>query len=958
MDYQAQSALGPWILSVLNDTSSTATGEVSQFTLLIQPHRDLKQPGVYVSVPPGGWFYDWVDVPPGYTNLTLFATNVTSPLPAGALTYNAVQLYEKLGNDPTLTDYDQEAGLTNGTPPGNLISVGPPLPMGRYFVGLYNPDVTISQEIYLSATLGVNALVNDIYDYTSGSPVDLPDDAVTPAPAPIDGATPNPVSAGSTIMVPLGVTNLVATMNVGMVINSPRISDYAFTLVSPTGQRVLLMENRGGGGTNGAGLTFVYTNVLNSTATGGAAAQTNYLAVMPNSTVPITWNFYTVPDQMTVYSTTNPVDFNTNLPVCIYNTGFTNNPPNGPGSQQTIRVTVDLAVPPGVSNITIIMNQFGNPFAGSGDAWTYTAGAAITNYEYLMFTDDTNLATVPIKFAQPPFNFAGVATSYAVSNFNLVVATNYFGPTNFGGWTVPTNVIRISIIATNGSFALVTNLVVLTNNLVSVVSDPSTSLTGDAGGSNYLALGDGTITRSIPSVPGLTYNVTFWYRGPGIAGWWRGEGNANDSSDPEKNDNNGTLIGRFNFPAGEVDQAFEFEDQGNTYQFAGTNTYVQVPASPSLNVGAGGGFTVEGWINPTNLLRPQPLVEWLAPVPTNPATADTNLVIVQGPVLDPATSHYYYLLSATNWLTSELWAEQLNGHLVTLETANENQWVYDTFTAYGTLNRDLWTGLGFTNSTGKFGWSSGYTNLPFTNWAPAQPLNCSGSDYYVAILGPTNNYSGLWQLEDNLGRTCGNPPTNPIYGVVEVATIPTNGVQFWISGTNWTPGATNTLQGCLYANIVDTNSVSHWIYSAPGLLTTNVYQHVALTFNTNSGVAALYLNGTNVATSNLFTAGLSFVPKTGGDLLLGHDMTLYTNNFFGGEMDEMSVYGRALSLAEIHAIYDVSALTTNRLIGKFDPAITPAVGLAEALVTFGSSSNLIYGVNNQWEVNSFTFTAT
>ena len=67
---------------------------------------------------------------------------------------------------------------------------------------------------------------------------------------------------------------------------------------------------------------------------------------------------------------------------------------------------------------------------------------------------------------------------------------------------------------------------------------------------------------------------------------------------------------------------------------------------------------------------------------------------------------------------------------------------------------------------------------------------------------------------------------------------------------------------------------------------------------------------------------------------------------------------RALSLAEISAIYNVSADTTNRPVGKFDPAITPAAGLAEAVVTFGASSNVIFGVNNQWEVNSYTFTAT
>ena len=49
---------------------------------------------------------------------------------------------------------------------------------------------------------------------------------------------------------------------------------------------------------------------------------------------------------------------------------------------------------------------------------------------------------------------------------------------------------------------------------------------------------------------------------------------------------------------------------------------------------------------------------------------------------------------------------------------------------------------------------------------------------------------------------------------------------------------------------------------------------------------------------------------------------------------------------------------TNGLIGKFDPSVTPADGLAEAQVAFGGTTNVIYGVNNQWEFNSFTFTAT
>ena len=342
-------------------------------------------------------------------------------------------------------------------------------------------------------------------------------------------------------------------------------------------------------------------------------------------------------------------------------------------------MTVNVPYSPGISNITIIMNQFGNPFAGNGDAWTYTAGSANTNYEYLMFTDNTNLADVPIKFAEPPFDFTELSTNFTFSDFDLATNGNYRGPTNiydpYGGWSVPTNSVQYSTIVTNGQFVTVTNTVLLTNNFVSIVTDPNTALTGDTSGSNYLALAYGTITRSLPTVPGHIYNVTFWYRGPGIAGWWRGEGDANDSSDPEVNDNNGTLIGQFNFPAGEVGQAFGFPVPVNPYLFAGTNSYVQVPASQTLNVGAGagGGFTVEGWINPTNLLRPEPLVEWLAHVPTN--TAITNIVVKQGPFFNPATGNYYYLLGATNWPTSEQWAEELGGHLVTVDTANLQNWV-------------------------------------------------------------------------------------------------------------------------------------------------------------------------------------------------------------------------------------------------------------------------------------------
>ena len=113
LNFRGQSALGPWILTILDDSAGGFTGQVARLTLLIQPHRDLKEPGVIVDVPPGGWFVDYVDVPAGYTNLTFFATNgppIVNP---------AIEMFEKYGDDPTLTYYDQEVLLTNTLPGGD-----------------------------------------------------------------------------------------------------------------------------------------------------------------------------------------------------------------------------------------------------------------------------------------------------------------------------------------------------------------------------------------------------------------------------------------------------------------------------------------------------------------------------------------------------------------------------------------------------------------------------------------------------------------------------------------------------------------------------------------------------------------------------------------------------------------------------------------------------------------------
>jgi subtilisin-like proprotein convertase family protein len=903
-NFDGTQGLGLWLLTEVDDAPGHV-GQVDNEFIRLDPQQGTN--GVVATIQPRHFFYDFIDVPPECTNLTIcvdFIPPSTGP----------VQLYVRYGDLPTQTTFDQTELINN---PGDCLSIDrtalPPLRPGRYYVGIFNPTAT-AQTVRLNWTLTLdpNGVVPTPVISTNGI-TSLPDDAVT----------------NNNIFI-TNNQNIVE-VNVGVVLNHPRISDLDLTLISPMGQRILLFENRGGPTATNMGHLNIFTNFFGSFTAGGASSTNNLLiSSVASGTLVIDYDFFSVPDQLDVY------DGSTD----IFHSGYV----SGRG---TFIIPYNLV---NGNTLNIVMNQGNNPV--NTTQWQYTPKLVSEDYTYLTFTDDTNLTEIPIKFALPPYDNLDNGTNFILSDFESATNGTYRAPATIfdtnGGWTMTTNDI---FVRTN--FFGPTNLLSMATNEVSVVTDPSTA----ANGSNYLALANGSISRTISLTPAKSYTISYLSRGPGIAGWWRGEGNAADSSDPETLGNNGSLIGRFNFPAGEVGQAFAMADSGTAFEFAGTNTYVQVQQSLSLDVGPRGGFTVEGWINPTNVNFQQPLVEWLAHVPTNTIVngrAISNLVIKAGPFLNRANGHYYYLLGQTNWNVSELWANALGGHLAEVDDANEENWIYDTFAQFGGTNYTMWIGLTNSSATGtNLIWSTGNSSVVYTNWALGEPTNCSGKAIYTAILGPTNALPGLWTVLDNNGVTC-DGITNKPFGVVEVNDIQTNGVQFWISMTNSV--ATNNPipgNGRLYANIIDTNNVSHEVISAPGLIQSNLYQHVALTYNTNTGIAALYYSGTNVVTTNLGV----FVPRTGGDVLIGKDMSRVTNNFFFGEMDEMSIYSRSLSAAEIGAIYRISATSSNRNIGKFDPAITPAESLAEAQVSFGGITNLIYGVNQGWQVQGFSLKA-
>jgi hypothetical protein len=111
--------------------------------------------------------------------------------------------------------------------------------------------------------------------------------------------------------------------------------------------------------------------------------------------------------------------------------------------------------------------------------------------------------------------------------------------------------------------------------------------------------------------------------------------------------------------------------------------------------------------------------------------------------------------------------------------------------------------------------------------------------------------------------------------------------------------------GNIYLNIVDTANVNHITQTTTGVLTAGANQHVAFTYDKATGAVAIYLNGVaqTLTSSNL---GTGFTPGTGGSMFIGRRAT--GTDFFVGVVDEVEVFSRALTGAEVASINTAGAV--------------------------------------------------
>jgi len=887
--FVGQQGDGPWILSI-SDSALGFIGTEQNAQLLVQPHQDLTK-GITGTIAAFSWFYDYIDVPAGSTNLTFDATNISVTLGA-----NPVFMYVKLGGRPTVTNYDEVAGLTNGpTPPGpgNSISIGPPLAPGRYWVGLFNPNPT-TQDFYLIALLQRGAAAQDTF--TSGGPVPILDDAVT------------------TTGMSVTDDQILSKVEVALRVDHPRVSDLVFHLISPHGTRCLLVENRGGSTAN-MGATLNQTNIIPVRAAGGASPQTNVVSVIqPNSTLTISYNFYQAPDQMWV------IDQGGNL---IFDSGMI----SGSGIF-TVPYTNSL-------QLTIVMNPLGNPDPAT--QWDYTVDSAQGDIKYLVLTEDTTKTTTPIKFAPVPLvplivTNSGTVTNYTYTNTitittNTSTVTNLVAVTNFA----PASVWHSSFETTGGNSTPGTGQVfpegwhvdsgdvdVLAGGLAPFNATP------DEGG-YFIDLNGSTagqISTNIPTTVGLSYVLHLAYAPNAIT---RSQGTIPQANVVVNGTTLATLVASW------TNTWTNLNWQTTSVVFTATSPSTNHLVLQSLTPGAGGvlfdeldlsagltnGFenTVAGdYIYGINA----GFGGWTVTANQVSVVTDTNL----------AYSGSNFLALADGTITRNFPTQPNTNYIL-------------TFAYRGPGAVGLWRGE--TNANDSINGNNGtLQNTSFTNgevgnafyFDPSFPdcrvMIADQPVFYLTNsltiegwINPIGGWNILWRGDDRVGF-------DPYFLML-------NANNQNASGSEIDFGITDAANN--FASVTNVIPFGGWI-------------HVAATLDGNSGQMKIYTNGVLAARATTTVRPFANLIPADDPMLVIGNVNPHDTFPYHGDIDEISLYSRALSASEVAAIYNHGGA------GKYNtnaPSISQ--GLAEAQVAInGTTQPAFFGNNTNWQIMSIPFT--
>jgi len=507
--------------------------------------------------------------------------------------------------------------------------------------------------------------------------------------------------------------------------------------------------------------------------------------------------------------------------------------------------TIDFTVPPSVpgsgstTNLTSIILT---PFDPNVTVDDFVLSSVTSNLEsgLMYFTDDTNLAITPIKFAPLPYVLA--------NNPSPLTFTNGFPLSAANGFPLSTDVV----FTTSNTIPGTANRKPVGRRDWTVVQGPVTVVSNsivDAMDTNFLVLGTGSLQTLLPTSPGHRYQLTYTFRGPGAISWWNGAVNPVDGRLQDLlGGNDGALInGAASVPAPESFVG----NQGVFFPGMITNGVDGAPFFASNiqlgdpeNLRLTSSFTIEAWINPQ---------------------AQTNIYV------------------------------NTNGTGVFLKQIEQI----------------------FFRGDSHNGRSPYYFGL--------QRATSPGAS--------TEQYDLVLHIEGHIVNSVAD-----IYGV-DLQTIDRP-----ITTSNWVHVA-----AAFDASPISSYSLPH---SPPPLNGPNMPR--------------LYVNGiddTNVLglESSGYFPGIPFInevpfrdldPGSAPGVVIGNNGPADQSQPFRGFMDELTVYGRALTDQEILQIY---AAGTN---GQADFTVAPAQSLAKLSVSLdGTPVDVANGDNAQWDTRSFLFTA-
>jgi hypothetical protein len=116
--------------------------------------------------------------------------------------------------------------------------------------------------------------------------------------------------------------------------------------------------------------------------------------------------------------------------------------------------------------------------------------------------------------------------------------------------------------------------------------------------------------------------------------------------------------------------------------------------------------------------------------------------LVAGPIASLDGASEYFLVAASTWDQGEAISIAMGGHLATISSLDENEFIRDSVLSFDGRPRRAWIGLHSPLQDGVFVWSSGDAS-PFRHWIPGEPNNLEGVEYSVEMVN-TLGLPGEW----------------------------------------------------------------------------------------------------------------------------------------------------------------------------------------------------------------------